>query len=167
MTATWLLGLGANLGDRRAGLEAALAALAAGGATVTARSPWYETEPWGVVDQPAFLNLVVRAETALDAHALLALAKGVERDLGRDPAAVRHGPRVVDVDLLAVESGAPFTLDDPPTLVVPHPRLAERRFVLAPLIDLAPGYVLPDGRRPADLLAALAPRPAARRVADS
>lgn len=167
MTAVWLLGLGANLGDRRAGLEAALAALTAGGATVTACSPWYETDPWGLADQPAFLNLVVRAETGLGAHALLALAKRIERDLGRDPAAVRYGPRVVDVDLLAVESGAPPTVDDAPTLVVPHPRLAERRFVLAPLLDLAPAYVLPDGRRADDLLAALAPRPAARRVADS
>jgi 2-amino-4-hydroxy-6-hydroxymethyldihydropteridine diphosphokinase len=144
------LGLGANLGDPRAAVEAALGWLAARH-TLEAVSPAYETAPRDLVDQPAFLNAATRLATDLDPPALLDEVKRLERDLGRDPAGVRFGPRAIDCDLLLWEGGE--WRDD--RLQVPHPRLHERRFALLPLLDLDPGLTLPDGRRLADLEAAL------------
>jgi 2-amino-4-hydroxy-6-hydroxymethyldihydropteridine diphosphokinase len=136
------LGLGSNLGDRAAHLAAALAGLATAGVTVRRRSPLYETAPVGVTDQPLFLNAVAEVETALAPEELLAVAKAVERAVGRTPGP-RWGPRVVDVDLLLYGERRVNLLD--PWLVIPHPALWQRLFVLVPLRDLRPDLRAPDG----------------------
>jgi 2-amino-4-hydroxy-6-hydroxymethyldihydropteridine diphosphokinase len=125
------LALGSNLGDRRQHLRAALAALAARGVRVRRVSSLYETEPMYDLDQPAFLNAVVVADTQLAPEALLSAAKAVERQLGRQPRH-RFGPREIDVDILLYEG----QLRDTPELTIPHPRMAERPFVQAPLAEL-------------------------------
>ncbi len=146
------LGLGSNLGDRRAQLQAAAEDLWVHGVRAIASSSVYETEPVGAVpDQPAFLNACLRIETALGPEALLDACKAVERALGREAGGVRHGPRAVDVDvlLLGAEAYASGRLE------IPHRELARRRFVLAPLLELDRRLALPDGTRLADALAAL------------
>jgi 2-amino-4-hydroxy-6-hydroxymethyldihydropteridine diphosphokinase len=149
------LGLGSNLGDRRALLQAAVDALAAAGVRTVASSATYETDPVGdVLDQPAFLNACLAVETALEPDALLAAVKAVERGLGRiteGPDHVRHGPRPIDVDILLHDGRAYRSA----TLSVPHPGLLERRFVLIPLLELDFDLATPDGTRLADALAAL------------
>ncbi|MGE5505373.1 MAG: 2-amino-4-hydroxy-6-hydroxymethyldihydropteridine diphosphokinase [Actinomycetota bacterium] len=148
--ATVLLGLGTNLGDRRANLRTALGALGRLG-TVEAASRVYETAPLYVTDQPAFLNMAVRLSTSLPPAALLAGLKDMEAELGR-VASVRYGPRLIDLDILVYED----VVMDTPDLVLPHPRLVERRFALAPLADVAPAAIHPgNGRTIAALLAAL------------
>ena len=137
MTHTVILALGTNLGDRPANLRAAIAALEPEIA-VTAESAIYETEPWGYADQPAFLNMVVRAETDFSPLDLLARLKGLESSLGR-LASFRNGPRLIDLDILFYDD---LTLDTPP-LVIPHPRLHERAFVLVPLADVAADLLHP------------------------
>ncbi len=146
------LGLGANIGDRRATVEAAIAWLDRVVA-LEAVSAAYETAPREVVDQPPFLNAAVRVATPLAPPELLAQAKRLERELGRDPGGIRFGPRAIDCDLLLWEGGE--WRDD--ALEVPHPRLVERRFALLPVLDLDPGLRLPDGRALADIEAALDP----------
>ncbi len=146
------LGLGANLGDRRAAIEAALARLGAI-ATVEAVSHPYETAPRELEDQPSFMNAAARVASELDPPALLAAVKELERALGREPGGVRFGPRAIDCDLLLWEGGE----WDDAALTIPHPRLTERRFALLPLLEIDPGLALPDGRRLADLAAAIDP----------
>jgi 2-amino-4-hydroxy-6-hydroxymethyldihydropteridine diphosphokinase len=107
--------------------------LAARGVIVEAVSQIYETAPREVEDQPAFLNAACRIQTDLDPPALLALIKGIERDLGRI-AGPRYGPRAIDLDILLWDGGE----WSDPALEVPHPRLAERRFALVPVLDLDP-----------------------------
>ena len=126
------LASGSNLGDRLDNLHRAVKAMPS---TVNpvAFSTVYETPPWGYLDQPAFLNQVVRAETDLEPLALLRFLKHLERKLGRKPG-VRYGPRLIDLDILLYED---LVFDDP-KLVIPHPRLAERAFVLVPLTEIAP-----------------------------
>jgi 2-amino-4-hydroxy-6-hydroxymethyldihydropteridine diphosphokinase len=102
------------------------------------RSRTYETEPWGIADQPHFLNMVVSGETDLEPLALLRFLKGIERAMGRTRG-IRYGPRVIDLDILFYEDRVINNED----LVVPHPRLAERRFVLVPLADIAPSWIHP------------------------
>ncbi|MEZ4553429.1 MAG: 2-amino-4-hydroxy-6-hydroxymethyldihydropteridine diphosphokinase [Dehalococcoidia bacterium] len=128
------LALGGNLGDRIAHLRAALDALDAAGVTVEGVSSVYETPPWGIEDQPRFVNIAVEARTALDAHALLRLCKRIEAERGRDFSTVRNGPRPVDIDILLIEGEV---IDDP-DLIVPHLRLHERAFVLVPLAEVSP-----------------------------
>jgi 2-amino-4-hydroxy-6-hydroxymethyldihydropteridine diphosphokinase len=144
------IALGTNLGDRLANLNAAIEAMPPA-VQVTARSPVYETTPWGYADQPDFLNQVVRAETGLSPPDLLVFLKGLEESLGRTPT-FRNGPRLIDLDILFY---ANLVLDTPP-LAIPHPRLADRAFVLAPLADLAPGLRHPVlGKTVAELLQAV------------
>ncbi len=131
--ATIYLALGSNLGDRPANLEAALAAMPAG-VKVLARSPVYETPPWGLTDQPDFLNMVVKGETRLSPLRLLTGLKRLEKNLGRLPS-VRYGPRLIDIDILFYDDLVLHT----PELTLPHPHLHERAFVLVPLADLAGG----------------------------
>jgi 2-amino-4-hydroxy-6-hydroxymethyldihydropteridine diphosphokinase len=131
-----LLGLGSNLGDRRAALTAAIASLEG----VTAVSPLYETDPMGGPGgQGAYLNLVVVIDTDLTPRQLLGVCHRLETAADR-VRLERWGPRTLDVDILWVDG---VTVDEP-DLQVPHPRLYERRFVLAPLIDVAPDLVTPD-----------------------
>lgn len=131
------LALGTNLGDRPANLRAALAALEPR-VRIEAESRIYETPPWGFLDQPAFLNMALRAETDLSPADLLTFLKKLETDLGRAPT-FRNGPRLIDIDILFYDD---LVLDTPP-LVIPHPRLHERDFVLVPLADIAPDFIHP------------------------
>jgi len=147
------LGLGSNLGNRLAFLQRAVAMLDdAAGVLVTGVSRVYETDPVGGTEQPRFLNAVVRVETSLTPRGLLDLATEIERD-GSRVRAERWGPRTLDLDILLFGSREV----EEPDLVIPHPRMADRAFVLIPLLDLAPGGALPDGRPLAGLLAALGP----------
>jgi 2-amino-4-hydroxy-6-hydroxymethyldihydropteridine diphosphokinase len=127
------LALGSNLGDRTAYLQQAVDAL---GAQVVAISRVYETAPVGGPEQDAYLNAVVAVDTDLDPHGLLALAHRIENDAQR-VRAEQWGPRTLDVDVLLYDD---ITLDDP-DLTIPHPRMWERGFVLAPLRDVAPDLV--------------------------
>lgn len=135
------LALGANLGDRLGNLRAAIQALPPT-LHLLAASPVYETPPWGYLDQPAFLNQVILAQTDLAPLDLLRWLKQLEAKLGRRPGA-RYGPRLIDLDILLYDD---LELETP-ALTIPHPRLAERAFVLVPLADLAP-----DLRPPGSLL---------------
>lgn len=133
------LGLGSNVGDRLANLRAARDALPV---TVVASSSVYETEPQGeVLDQPDFLNACLQIETELGPEELLDVCKAVERELGRAPGGVRHGPRPIDVDLLLL-GDLEYRSD---RLTLPHAEVTTRRFVLVPLLELDPGLRLPDG----------------------
>ena len=132
-----LLGLGGNLGDPAATIAAALTRLDRGGVRILRRSGFYRTAPWGVADQPDFVNLCAVAETALPPQALLALIHGIEADLGRERRE-RWGPRVIDIDILIYGDAAV----DEPGLTMPHPRLTERAFVLVPLAEIAGGVAI-------------------------
>jgi 2-amino-4-hydroxy-6-hydroxymethyldihydropteridine diphosphokinase len=131
------LGLGSNLGDRRANLTAAAASLPPA-ATVLRASSIYETEPWGYLEQPTFLNQVLETETNLSPTDLLAALKRLEAGLGRQ-ASFRYGPRLIDLDILLYDQ----LVLDLPDLVIPHPQLAQRAFTLVPLAELAPDLFHP------------------------
>jgi 2-amino-4-hydroxy-6-hydroxymethyldihydropteridine diphosphokinase len=157
VTATGYLGLGSNIGDTRAHLAAAIAALPQHGVRVLACSSLYETEPVGLVlDQPDFLNACVRIETDLGPEDLLDACKAVEREVGRAAGGPRHGPRVIDVDLLLL-ADIEYTSE---RLTLPHAETGSRRFVLVPLLELDPDLTLPSGQRLAGTLAALDQSPA-------
>jgi 2-amino-4-hydroxy-6-hydroxymethyldihydropteridine diphosphokinase len=126
------LALGSNLGDRLQNLKAAVRSMPPA-IRPLAQSPIYETSPWGYTDQPDFLNQVVLAETNLPPQGLLARLKLIEANLGRRPN-FRYGPRLIDLDILFYDDLVLRT----PDLIIPHPHLAERAFVLVPLADLAP-----------------------------
>lgn len=135
------VGLGSNVGDRRAHLDAAVNALVStNGIRVVAVSKAIETPPVGPVHQPSFLNGAVVLETSLRPRALLSVLLDVERSRGRDRAREqRWGPRTLDLDLLLYGSSS----IDEPGLTVPHPRMHERRFVLEPLAEIAPDWIVP------------------------
>ncbi len=130
-------GLGSNLGDRDRNLQAALHALA-GVARLTAVSSVYDTAPLLVTDQPRFHNAVCAGYTPLDPLTLLHTVKGMEDDLGRVQG-IRYGPRLIDIDLLFYDQ----LVSEIPELTLPHPRLVERAFVLAPLAEIAPDLIHP------------------------
>jgi 2-amino-4-hydroxy-6-hydroxymethyldihydropteridine diphosphokinase len=137
--ATAYVGIGSNLGERLATIRDALALLAADPELdVEAVSTIRETDPVGVIDQPLFLNAAVRLTTGLAPRLLLERLLAVEQQLGR-VRTERYGPRTIDLDLLLYGD----EIVDEPGLRVPHPRLAERRFVLEPLAELDPGLVVP------------------------
>ena len=145
---TVYLSLGSNIGDRASNLRRAIRQLNAAGVNVARVSPAYETEPVDYADQRWFLNLVVEAETDLFPRQLLALTTRIERSLGRVRAAPK-GPRTIDIDILLYGQVRMRTTE----LEIPHPRLTERRFVLAPLADLAPDLRHPaSGRSVRELL---------------
>ncbi|MPZ56956.1 MAG: 2-amino-4-hydroxy-6-hydroxymethyldihydropteridine diphosphokinase [Rhizobiales bacterium] len=135
-----LLALGGNIGDARPTLDRAVAMLCeAGDVRLVAASSDYRTPPWGVVDQPPFINRCLVVETALPPIALLERAQAVELMLGRDRSRERRwGPRTVDIDILAYDD---LVLDEP-RLTLPHPRLCERAFVLVPLAEIAGDRVI-------------------------
>jgi 2-amino-4-hydroxy-6-hydroxymethyldihydropteridine diphosphokinase len=148
------LGLGSNVGDRRANLQAAIEDLWTHDVVPLAASSVYETEPVGeVLDQRDFYNACLRIETPLDPEGLLDACKAVERALGREPGGVRHGPRPIDVDVLLIE-GVEHESD---RLRLPHREVTTRRFVLVPLLELDPDLEVPGAGRAADALAALGP----------
>ena len=148
-----VLSLGANLGDRAGTLRAALIALKEHG--LVARSMLYESLPWGPVEQPPYLNAIAVVHGDRDAAGWLALAHQLERTAGRTRE-VRWGARTLDVDVVTVtgDDGTPVLSDDP-GLTLPHPRAAERAFVLVPWLVLDPTASLPGHGRVADLVAAL------------
>jgi 2-amino-4-hydroxy-6-hydroxymethyldihydropteridine diphosphokinase len=147
MSHTVFIALGANLGDRQDFLRQARLALAEKVSNL-ACSPVYQTPPWGYLDQPDFLNQVVKAETDLTPQALLDFVKSIENRMGRVKE-IHNGPRLIDLDILfyddiQLEAGR---------LIIPHPRMAGRGFVLAPLADLAPDLVHPaSGKTMAEML---------------
>lgn len=149
---TGYLGLGSNVGDRRANLQAAVDALGAHGVRVLASSSTYDTDPVGeLLEQPDFLNACVRIETDLGAEELLDACKAVERELGREAGGPRHGPRPIDVDVLLL--GDVEHRSD--RLTLPHEQATARRFVLVPLLELDFELATPAGERLDGALAAL------------
>lgn len=155
------LGLGSNVGDRAEHLRAAIRMLGERGVEVEAVSSAYETEPVGeVLDQPDFLNAAVRVRADLGPDALLDLCKEIEAARGRALDAPRHSPRPLDIDLLLLGDLEHST----ERLTLPHPEVTNRRFVLAPLLELDPDLELPDGAPLADALASLGPGQRVKRL---
>jgi 2-amino-4-hydroxy-6-hydroxymethyldihydropteridine diphosphokinase len=153
------LGLGSNEGDRLRNLRAARDALVLYEVAVEASSSVYETAPQGeVLDQADFLNACVRVRTSLGPEELLSAAKAVERELGREPGGVRHGPRPIDVDLLLL-GDLEYSSE---RLTLPHREVTSRRFVLEPLLELDPDLALPDGTPLAPRLDAVRDQPVRR-----
>ncbi len=152
MTRRGYLGLGSNIGDRRAHLQSAIDALPAHGVAVLRSSSTYDTEPVGLIlDQAEFLNACIEIETGQEPDELLASCKQVEREVGRAAGGQRHGPRVIDVDLLLLGD----LRYESERLTLPHEQVTSRRFVLVPLLELEPDLRLPGGERLAGSLAAL------------
>ena len=147
------IALGGNVGDSRAILDRAVALLCNGSdVRLLARSSDYRTAPWGVTDQAPFINLCIAVETSLAPHQLLERAHEVERALGRDRTREqRWGPRSADIDIIAYDH---LSLNDE-DLILPHPRLFERAFVLVPLAEIAPDIII-SGTRVADAAARFA-----------
>ncbi|WP_448097114.1 2-amino-4-hydroxy-6-hydroxymethyldihydropteridine diphosphokinase [Luteibacter yeojuensis] len=149
------IGLGGNLGDVRQRLDAAIDHLAVQpGIVLAGCSRFYRTPPWGLVEQPDFVNAAIAVDTTLSPHALLDVLLEAERTFGRVRDGERWGPRTLDLDLLLYGD---LVLDDI-RLRLPHPRIAERAFVLLPLADLDPGLVVPGKGRVGDLLKAVETR---------
>lgn len=146
MKHTLYIALGSNLGDRQANLQAAIQALPPA-VHVLRQSAIYETTPWGYLDQPDFLNMVVQAETDLPPGELMATLKDLESRLGRQ-ATFKNGPRVIDLDLLFYND---LVLEND-KLTIPHAGLAERAFVLVPLADLAPEFIHPVHQQTVEVL---------------
>ena len=130
---TVYIGIGSNLGDRGGNCIRAIELLEQRGIPVKKRSSLYETEPWGVKDQPLFVNMAIEIETALSPRELLKILKEMEKEIGRETSS-RWGPRIIDLDILL------FNTDvvDEDTLSIPHPLMHERDFVLKPLSEIAP-----------------------------
>ena len=154
------IALGTNMGERLENLRTAIKAFAPE-ITVTAESHIYETPPWGYEDQPAFLNMVVKAETSLGPESLLKNLKQLEVELGREQN-FHWGPRLIDLDILFYDN---MVIDTPP-LVIPHPRLHERAFVLVPLADVAPDLIHPIFQKSVSQLLAEVDRQGILRVGD-
>ena len=147
---TSYLGLGSNIGDRRANLAEAVQRLAQIPAIeIVKTSSIYETAPVGPQDQPDFFNQVVQAEVSCSGRRLLELVEGIEQDMGRVRTR-RWGERIIDIDILLYGDE---TIDEP-DLQIPHPQMLVRQFVLVPLAEIAPDLILPDGRRAAEAAAA-------------
>ena len=146
------LGLGSNQGDRLGALRAARSALETHGLMVAASSSVYETAPQGeVLDQADFLNACLAVDTELGPEDLLDVCQAVEAELGRKRNGARHGPRPIDIDLLLMGE-VEYASE---RLVLPHPEVTTRRFVLEPLLEVDPSLSLPDGTRLASLLDAV------------
>jgi 2-amino-4-hydroxy-6-hydroxymethyldihydropteridine diphosphokinase len=156
------LGLGSNVGDRRANLQHAVELLPARGVEVLASSSTYDTDPVGeVLEQPDFLNACIRIDTDVGPEELLDACKDVERELGRDlEGGIRHGPRPIDVDLLLLGD----VTHSSERLTLPHEQVLARRFVLIPLLELDMDLATPGGQRLADALASLPVEEGVRRA---
>jgi len=134
---TIYLGLGTNLGDRLRNLQKAIGSLSRV-MSVTAVSPIYQSDPWGVTDQPPFLNMCLSATTPLNPKTLLHFLKNLETELGRQKT-IKWGPRLIDIDILLYDD----KIIDTNHLTIPHPHMTERAFVLVPLADIAPDLIHP------------------------
>lgn len=133
-----IIALGSNIGDKAGHIAAAVEALCADGQVrVVQRSGNYRTAPWGVTDQDWFVNAAVSVATDVPVYDLLARCQAVERQLGRERT-IKWGPRVIDLDIIVYRD---LVLDDP-NLILPHPHITARAFVLRPLLDVAPGLVI-------------------------
>ena len=143
------LALGTNLGDRPANLKQAIASLTPQ-MEVKSKSAVYETPPWGFTDQPTFLNQVIKVNTYLDAEPLLKHLKRLEVALGRKES-FPNGPRLIDMDILFYDD----LVVNKPSIVIPHPRMHERGFVLLPLMDIAPNLIHPVSRKSVREMASL------------
>ncbi len=132
------LGIGSNLGIREDNCLMAISLLEENGLRITKRSAMYETMPWGVKDQPKFINMAIEAETNISPLELLSLVKKIEGEMGRQPA-MKWGPRVIDIDILLYSDKLLCEAD----LTIPHPLMHEREFVLRPLSEIAPDIVHP------------------------
>lgn len=130
---TVYIGIGSNLGDREGNCLRAVKLLSEDGLIVRKQSSLYETEPWGLKDQPGFINMAIEAETGLEPLKLLELLKNIEKQMGRNES-VRWGPRVIDLDILFYND----LVIDTPEFRIPHPLMHERDFVLRPLAEIAP-----------------------------
>jgi len=135
---TAYIGIGSNLGNREENCERAIRLLIEHGITVTKRSSMIETEPWGVREQPKFINMAVEIGTELDPEGLLRILKKIEEEIGRLPTS-RWGPRIIDLDILLYDD----LIMETPDLVIPHPGMSEREFVLKPLAEIAPEKMHP------------------------
>lgn len=145
------LSLGSNVGDRRANLEAAIAALEREHLHVISRSSIYETEPQDIADQPWFLNMVVECESQHFPRQMFRVVQRIERELGRvRTGAIPRGPRVIDIDILLLGNIVMQTEQ----LIIPHPRMFNRRFVLEPLLEIAPEMRHPQTKEPISRYAA-------------
>lgn len=136
------IGIGSNLGDRKENCLNALNFLSARGVVIKRKSSLYETEPWGIKDQPKFLNMAIEGETVLEPLQLMRTLKSIEAEMGRKEAH-RWGPRVIDLDILLYED----MVTECPELTIPHPLMHEREFVLRPLAEIAPEKVHPVLRK--------------------
>ena len=132
------IGIGSNLGNREENCERAIKLLEAGNIIVKKRSSIIETEPWGVEDQPKFINMAVEIETDLEPEELMSLLKKIECEIGRSPAE-RWGPREIDLDILLYDD----LIIKTPELEIPHPHIAEREFVLKSLAEIASEKIHP------------------------
>lgn len=142
------IGIGSNLGDRKNNCQKAVELLGEYGVKAIKTSSMYETEPWGVKDQPEFINMAVEAETSLAPRGLLNALKGIEKRMGRAPSE-KYGPRVIDLDILLYGD----VVVEEHGLKIPHPHMHERDFVLRPLMEIAPEVVHPvSGKRITELL---------------
>lgn len=137
------IGLGTNLGDKLANLTLAKEKIIQAGLTILKESSFLETEPWGGVEQDGFLNQVIEIETWLPAEELLQTLLGIELEMGR-VREIKWGPRLIDLDVLFIEDKIIYTDD----LIIPHPYVAEREFVLTSLAEIAPHYVHPVLNKP-------------------
>ena len=135
------IALGTNLGDRLANLARAQALLAKK-VRIVRESSIYETAPWGVTDQPAFLNQVIEGKTTSDPDRLLVFLKQIEEQMGRQKT-YRYGPRLIDLDILLMDD----LVVSFPELIIPHPRMVERAFVMVPLDEIAPDLIIPGTSR--------------------
>jgi 2-amino-4-hydroxy-6-hydroxymethyldihydropteridine diphosphokinase len=132
------IGIGSNLGNREENCERAVRLLIEHGITVTKRSSLIETEPWGVREQPKFINMAVEIGTDLDPEGLLRILKKIELEIGRLPTS-HWGPRIIDLDILLYDD----LIVETPDLTIPHPGISEREFVLKPLAEIAPDKIHP------------------------
>lgn len=132
------IGIGSNLGNREENCLHAIKLLEKGGIIVKKRSSLYETEPWGVKDQPPFLNMAIEIETALKPKVLLKILKDVEKEVGRKES-TKWGPRIIDLDILLIDN----IVLNKDNLKIPHPFMHERDFVLRPLHEIAPSVKHP------------------------
>lgn len=145
------IGIGSNLGDREENCRKAISLMSENGIAVKKQSSMYETEPWGVKDQPKFINMAIEIETSKNPEDLLGILKNIERQMGRTES-VKWGQRIIDLDILLYDD----LLVETPHLEIPHPFMHEREFVLKPLCEIAPDIKHPVvGKTIEEMLAGL------------